>query len=125
MSGVVCDDAAFAVLGQACVASRARAVTAKTGIVLSTNTNNVANLNAALGFGANSNCDANDFVSDNTRVLRSALKTTMSQYCRDGGNNDIIKMRPTHPDLRVCKSEPQIPECVTLISTSVSSQAFG
>lgn len=78
MSGVVCDDTAFAVLGQACVASRARTVTTKTGIALSTDSDNVANLDITLSFGANSNRNANDFVSDNTRVLRGALNNLES-----------------------------------------------
>lgn len=78
MSGIICVDAAFTVLRQACIASRARAVTTKTGIALSTDTDKIANLDITLSFRANSNREANDFVPDNTRVFRSALSNPES-----------------------------------------------
>jgi hypothetical protein len=125
MPGTICVDAPFAILWQAGIASNARTVAAKTSIALSTDADNIANLDIALSLRANSDCDTNDFMSDNTGVFSSGLINGLESVWLLWRKLVWRKIKLTHPDRRVCKSEPQIPECVTLMSTSVSSQGFG
>jgi hypothetical protein len=72
---------------------------------------------------ADFDCYAGDFVADAAWVERGALKLTINVRILESGIR--AKESLTHPDLNVCKSEPQIPQCVILISTSSSVHVFG
>lgn len=74
MGRVVCLDQTGAVGLEAVLTLVALAITLQARVGLGANTDNVADLDVALGLGADANGDTDDFVSDNEGVLGAALE---------------------------------------------------
>lgn len=105
------------------------AVAAEARVGLGADADDVADLDVAFGLGADADGDADDLVADDDGVGGLALGEPISivffaprfaPRLGDGRGGGC-----TQPERSVCRSEPQMPECVTLMSTSVSSHGFG
>ena len=88
------------------------------GCILSSNAHAVTDFDAFLDLWSNADGLANNLVADAARV-RSWTCLESQRHISFAGLWHV-----PHPDRRVCKSEPQMPQCVIWISTSVSSKGF-
>lgn len=119
------DDATSAVVLALLGALYARVVgiAVEARIGLGPDAHNVADLDVSLRLGANPDGDADDFMPDDDWVRDIALLLSVRGSCQGIPFSSVLGL--TQPDRKVCTSEPQTPECVILISTSVSSHTFG
>lgn len=79
------------------------ALSALTGLALSTDANAVADFDVTLSLGSDTDGNADDFMADTAGVFRRPLCPLVIQPVNHIGQH-------THPLLRVCKSDPQIPQ---------------
>lgn len=109
-----------AVLFAARGAFLAVAFAALAGFTLRADADPVADLEVAFCLRTDADDCADDFMADAAGIGRGTL-CSLAQILMIA----TFKVEHTHPLRNVCKSLPQIPQQVTLISTSVSSHGLG
>lgn len=80
------------------------ALSPETGFTLGADADTVSDFDISLCFGSNPDCSADDFMADAAGVIGWALHPSVLAQLHDQINQH------THPLLRVCRSDPQIPQ---------------